>query len=98
MRGNPFVDLCQPGGDGSGVKERARRVAEVGGSINEVHLRLQEPNSIIQLRSDGPVLVRGYIVGDDEGGVVGGDFGYVAILPGTELGIVVAWCFVRRLR
>jgi hypothetical protein len=62
----------------------------MGRVVHEMHLSLQEPDPVVQLRRCGQCLVCGCIAGFDERGVVRRDFGDVAVFSGAEFGVVIA--------
>jgi hypothetical protein len=65
-------------------------MAEMRRGVHKVHLSLQESDSIVQLCGYRESLVGSCVTGFDEGRVVGGDFGDVAIFSGAEFRVVVA--------
>ena len=52
--------------------------------------KLTHADAVVQLVGDAVLLVASGVVLHGKGGVVGGDFGDVAVLPVAELGVVVA--------
>ncbi len=90
VRGYPVVDCTEIFGDRSSIEDIARSMAEMRGRVHEVHLSLQESDSIVQLCGYRESLVGSCITGFDEGRVVGGDFGNVPIFSGAEFGVIVA--------
>ncbi len=90
VRGYPVVDCSEIFSDWSSVEDIARSMAEMRRGVHKVHLSLQESDSIVQLCGYRESLVGSCVTGFDEGRVVGGDFGDVAIFSGAEFRVVVA--------
>lgn len=65
-------------------------MAVVEGFIDVVDLALEHANAVVQLINDAVLLVASGIVLHCKGGVVGGDFGDVAVFPVAKLWVVVA--------
>lgn len=58
-------------------------------AVDKVRLALEEPDTVVELRGDSQGLVGGSVARLYERGVVGGDFGDVAVGAGAEFGVVV---------
>ena len=81
----PEIGLCGPG-----IEDVARGVAVIDCVVDEMGLALKHADAVVELSEDGEVLVGGGVVGEDEGGVVRGDVGDVAVGAGAEGGVAVA--------
>lgn len=97
---HPLGHLAQPVGDGPGVQQVARRVAEVRHRAvgRKLHLRLQEPHAVVQLRLDRQLLVGPRVARPHKGRVVAADLRDVAVLARAKVDVVVAGLRVCRLR
>ena len=58
--------------------------------VDEVGLALEHTDAVVELVEDAEGLVGSGVVGGDEGRVVGGDVGDVAVFTGAKFGVAVA--------
>ena len=81
----PEIGLCGPG-----IEDVAGGVAVIDCVVDEMGLALEHADAVVELGENGEVLVGGGVVVEDEGGVVGGDLGDVAVGTVAEGEVAIA--------